>query len=175
MALAPRLGALPFYHGCGSGFLSDARLPPRLPPAAEAVHRFGRLREGAGGLPSVRTRNRVAGGLDALRSVALTINATAVVVQRAIESVLFTFRQMPAMSGFVARLALGDVGQVLLISGFLLRIDLAVGDTVLDAILLVVQPLIDFIDPRMVGDRIGEVLVPTRYPQRIAEREGQQT
>jgi len=83
------------------------------------------------------------------------VDAAAVLVQGFVEVVLLGLGEVAAVLGFVGAFALGDVGVMLFVAGFLLGVDLAVGDDVLNAVLLVVQALVDFVDARMVGDRGG--------------------
>jgi hypothetical protein len=84
--------------------------------------------------------------------MALAVDTIAVPVQRPVQVPLLVLGQVATVLGFIATLSLLDVGEMLIVAGFLLGIDLAVGDAVIDPILLVIETLIDFVYPRMTGD-----------------------
>ena len=81
----------------------------------------------------------------------LLINALAVVIFRAIEIALFLLGQMAVVLGLIHRFAAGDIGIVRFVARGLLLRHGAVLQTVLDAILLVFQAIVHFVDAWMVG------------------------
>lgn len=64
---------------------------------------------------------------------------------------LFTLGQVAAMLGFIDALALRDVRVMLFVVCGLLIGHSAVGDTLIDARLLVIEPLVDLVDTRVIG------------------------
>jgi hypothetical protein len=86
----------------------------------------------------------------------LVVDAPAVPVQGPVQSMLLTLGQVTAMLGFIDALALRDVRVVLFVVCGLLIGHSAVGDTLIDARLLVIEPLIDLVDPRVIGHVLSE-------------------
>jgi hypothetical protein len=86
-----------------------------------------------------------------LELVFLPINAAAVAILGTIQAILLALRQMPVVLGFVNAFTLRDVGIVSLIASGLFAAHGAVGDTLIDASLLIVQTLVHLVDARMVG------------------------
>src|ERR1700733_6917507 len=84
--------------------------------------------------------------------VLLTINVSTVAILRAIQTILFTLGEMAIVFGFIDAFAFRDVGIMGLIGRRLLAAHGAVFKALIDAGLLVVEPLIDFIHARMIGN-----------------------
>ncbi len=74
-----------------------------------------------------------------------------VLVQRLVQMLVFRLGEMTTVLGFVGAFTLGDVGVVLLVARFLLGVNLAIGHAFLDAVLLIIQALINLIYAWMTG------------------------
>jgi hypothetical protein len=85
-------------------------------------------------------------------SVFLTIDMPAISVFRSVKPILLAFGQMTAVLGFIDAFALRNVGIMTFVSSRFLSGHCAVRQTLIDPRLLVVEPLIDFIDARMIRD-----------------------
>lgn len=82
----------------------------------------------------------------------LLIDMLAVVILGTVEVVLFPLGQVTVVPGFVGGFAAGDVGIALfVVRGLGLRHG-AVLQAIVDAILLVFQAIVHFVDARMVGN-----------------------
>src|SRR5580698_839439 len=87
--------------------------------------------------------------------VLLTVNAAAVAILRTIQAILFAFGEMAIVFGFIDAFALRDIGVMRLIARRLLARHGAVGETLIDARLLIVQPLIDLVHARVAGNLLS--------------------
>jgi hypothetical protein len=84
--------------------------------------------------------------------VLLAVNTPAILVLRPVEPVLLPFGQMAVVLGFIDAFPLRDVGIVGLIAGGFLPGHRAIRQALIDPRLLIVQPLIDLVDTRMIGN-----------------------
>lgn len=80
----------------------------------------------------------------------LIVDASTVPVQRPVEAALFALGEVATIACFVGALTLGDVRQVSFIASFLLGADLAASHALLNTLLLVIQPLIDSVNTRVI-------------------------
>ena len=79
-------------------------------------------------------------------AVALTVDFAAAVVHAAVVVVLFSLREVTAVVSFLMRLLCFLVVEVRLVAGSLALAQLAVGFSTVDAVLLVVVALVNFVD-----------------------------
>ncbi len=79
------------------------------------------------------------------------MNAAAVLVLGFIQIVLLGLGEMPTVFGLVGAFTFSNVGVVRFIACGLLAADLAVGLAFVDAVLLIIEALVDFIHARMIG------------------------
>jgi hypothetical protein len=99
--------------------------------------------------------------------VFLVVYSAAIFVLGSVQTVLLALCQMTIVLSLINAFALRDVGVVRFIMGGLLAGHCAIGQTLIDAGLLIVEPLIDFIHAWVVRDGL-------RQRQRGAERRAAQ-
>ena len=82
----------------------------------------------------------------------LAINTPAIFVLGFIESILLGFGQMTVVLGLIDAFPFRDIGIMRFIAGGFLTRHRAIRQALIDARLLIVQPLIHFVDARMIGN-----------------------
>ena len=84
----------------------------------------------------------------------LVVYAAAIFVLGSIQTALLALGQMTIVLGLINAFALRDIGIVCLVTRSLLAAHRAIGQTLINAGLLIVEPLIDLIYARMVRNAL---------------------
>jgi hypothetical protein len=82
----------------------------------------------------------------------LVVDAAAILILGFVQAPLLTFGQMAVVLGLIRTFAFRDIGIVCFVARGLLAVHRAIGQTLIDAALLIVEPLIDLVHAGMIGD-----------------------
>lgn len=86
----------------------------------------------------------------------LVINAAAILVLGPVQTALLALCQVTVVLGFINAFALCDIGIMRFVTRGLLAVHRAIGQPLIDAGLLIVEPLIDLIHARMVRNSLRD-------------------
>jgi hypothetical protein len=92
----------------------------------------------------------------------LAVNTPAIFVLGSIESILLGFGQVTIVLGLIDTFPFRDIGIVRLIAGGFLTGHRALRQALIDPRLLIVQPLIDLVDARMIWNVLRHRQRPTK-------------